>query len=140
MYPHVIQFRTRRREIADQFREATQMRAGALPTTNDPRGVRERVAIALRLLSVLSALTLAGLVVAPSALANGDLTRVGGKITYDSLSQNIENLTITRKSSVNDAEPPAFPVCNSPTDNRSKTLRLAAWRSPTSSRPARRAA
>lgn len=42
MYPHVTQFATRRRQIADQarlLRERAQLRASAVPATDGARGV-----------------------------------------------------------------------------------------------------
>jgi hypothetical protein len=63
------------------------------------RGARGRVALALRLLVVLSALTLAGLAVPPGALANGDVTKVGSQLIYESTGGTVENLTVTRRDS-----------------------------------------
>jgi Ca2+-binding RTX toxin-like protein len=104
VYPHVTQFTTRRRQIAGHprlFRGRTQVRTSSQPpaTTEAARGVRGRVALALRLLCLLSALTLAGLMVPPSAFADGDLTRVGGQLRYDSDGGTVENLTVTLRNS-----------------------------------------
>jgi len=63
------------------------------------RRVPRRVAIALRLLCLLSALTLAGLVVPPRALADGDVTKVGGQLIYESTGGTVENLTVTLRNS-----------------------------------------
>jgi hypothetical protein len=65
VYPQVTQFTTRRREIACQLkliRERRKLRASAQGTADETaRGVRGSVALALRLLVVLCAVTLAGL-------------------------------------------------------------------------------
>jgi len=44
-------------------------------------------------------LTLAGLVVPPSALADGDVTKVGGQLIYDSTGGTVENLTVKLQNS-----------------------------------------
>jgi Ca2+-binding RTX toxin-like protein len=103
VYPHVIQFTTRRREIACQFqlmRERRKLRASAQPAADETaRGARGSVALALRLLFVLCALTFAGLAVPPGALADGDVTKLGGQLIYDSTGGTVENLTVTRRDS-----------------------------------------
>jgi Ca2+-binding RTX toxin-like protein len=97
VYPQVTQFTTRRRQIACQL-QLIRERASMQKCSQAPvRGVRGRVALALRLLGVLCALALAGLAVPPGALADGVVTKASGQLIYTSNGGTVENLTVTRQ-------------------------------------------
>ena len=65
--------------------------------------------LALKLCFLLCALTAIGLAAAPDARADGAVTRSGGTLTYDSDSQDAENLVISRPAAAFECAPIAAP-------------------------------